>query len=260
MRIWRCEVAARRARPVNEKKRSPVVRKRKPGVEQLEDRVPMGSFFNGFGFGAANVLPVGLSMPGARPAGAALVSVAAPRHAETSQLDLEGNPAALQVAILSHATNADAGSAAAQIEEALGSLATDSDGGNPFSSESPSAHTGGSEVTPPNSALHGAGSAVFATLPVQSAQGPAQGTAPIGTQSPSNSTDAMLFQAVSAAAAGSGKTKPGGAAPLAPPTGGGPQMPPPAGGGGGGAGGGEQEVVQVFLISRNGIQDFLRMA
>src|SRR5215467_10606195 len=91
LRVWRYEVAARRARPISERKRTPLVRKRKPTVELREDRVPMGTVFNGFGLGSANILPVGLSLPGHKADIAAHVSVAAAAPSDTNSRDLESN-------------------------------------------------------------------------------------------------------------------------------------------------------------------------
>jgi hypothetical protein len=228
LRVWRCEVAARRARPISERKRTPLVRKRKPAVELLEDRVPMGTFFNGFGLGSANILPVGLSLPGHKPGSAAQVYVAAAPPSETNSLDLGSNSAALATTIASNATNSDVAGTAAQITEAADSLVSDLAPGDPFANNTPSSTSGGSEVNPPNAALHPSTTVALPTLPVQTSQAHATGTATTATPSagkPGN--EAALFQAVSTAAASAGKSGPGGVTPLSGPT-------PSSGGAGGG--------------------------
>src|SRR5262245_10050089 len=65
LRSWRHDLAARRTRPASGRKPSAASRKRRLGVELLEERLPAGTFFNGFGFGAAHTLPLGFA--GSKP-------------------------------------------------------------------------------------------------------------------------------------------------------------------------------------------------
>ena len=113
LRMWQHQLAAGRARPIGERKRTPMVQKRKPIVELLEERVPMGTFFNGFGMGSANILPVGLSLPGHKPGSAAQVMVAAAATSETNYKDWGSNSAALATAIVSNGAHTDAAGTAA---------------------------------------------------------------------------------------------------------------------------------------------------
>ena len=57
MRLWGYHSAARRPRPIDDKKWVLALRRRRPIVELLEERLPAGAFFNGLGLGAGvNVL------------------------------------------------------------------------------------------------------------------------------------------------------------------------------------------------------------
>jgi hypothetical protein len=216
LRMWRYESAARRTRHASEGKRKPAVRKRKPGVELLEDRVPMGTFFNGFGLGSSNILPLGLTLPEST-SGSALRSAATTQQREAIQ-GLDDNAAALTVAMLSRATGTDSGGAAAPVSEGVDSLVTNTDTGWGLSSWQTSTGSGG-EVVPPNMSLHPATFAGFAPPPVQTTHGPSSGPVQPPAPAPNNSANnAQLFQAVSAVGAGAGQSSPGGATSSASPS------------------------------------------
>jgi hypothetical protein len=204
LRVWRYEAAARRARPMSERKRTPAVMKRKPNVELLEERVPMGTFFNGFGLGSTNIMPLGMSLPEST-GGSAPRATAVSRSLEDVQ-GLEDNAAALTVAILSRNTNADSAGAASQVSEAVDSLVTDADTGSGLETTPVSTGSGG-EVVPPNTSLQTQAFPGFASLPPATPHTPA----PVATQPPAPApshaaADAQLFQAASTAASTAGKT------------------------------------------------------
>ncbi len=64
LRVWRLlMVSSRSRRNAADKKRSLLARKRRPLVESLEERLPTGAFFSGFGLSAVHTLPFGLTLP-----------------------------------------------------------------------------------------------------------------------------------------------------------------------------------------------------
>jgi hypothetical protein len=213
LRMWRHQLVAGRARPMCERKRTPMVRKRKPIVELLEDRVPMGTVFNGFGLGSANVLPLGMSLPEGQASRAVHAISETP-----ARRDIQTNAAAQSTSILAFASSLSSVGAASQIAGGIGSAITDNDPMS-FENQPTTSGSGGGESAPPNLSLHPSFPAIFGALPVETPHTPTNGTNP--TMSPSAGkpgNDALLFQAVSAAAV---KTPPQGPKPLSAPSGGG---------------------------------------
>jgi hypothetical protein len=189
-------------------------------VELLEERLPAGAFFNGFGLGALNTLPLGLGLPGNSAGRPASHSASGALSNGLGDSVLE-TTSVLRPLSTNGAPGASSDGSASKPAALDNAISTPSDNGSVFDGNGGAAGSGstgqmpGPIHTPPTGVFPPAGGATTA--------------APNGTLSgaahPSITTnmDNVLFQAVSAAAAGAGKSPPagGGITPLSPP------MPPP---------------------------------
>lgn len=221
LRNWRSRWSGRDA---NERNRSNPRRKYRPMLELLEERLPTGTFFNGFGLSAAHLLPAFLS-GGSEPLGASGLSDAA--TAKTAAQTVLGdavshvNLSLLDVPSQGHASGSSASNSGMHSQLGM-DTGKPANSGPVFSDSAP--HSGGGAAAPGMPAVNGAAQLVGALGGI--------GSSPIVSSMANEAAGAGddhsasdLFHAVSAASVPTSQWSPrhGGPQPL----GGGGNPPPP---------------------------------